>query len=240
LAFASALYNMMFLIDSGQGRRSAVVLEKIPIELGQALKGQRAGMQNIVYHRLLAIRRVPRIGVHSPAFGNMERMPTRYCGDAEGISPPLEWYGIPDGTASVAVLVEDGDAPTPQPLVHAIAINLDPDLRILGECALMISDDDLPTEVDLGLNSMLKRGWLPPDPPPGHGEHRYAFQVFALAHGPLLPSAAGRHEVLEAILGRGLAAGCLIGTYERPLRVCTKESASDDDAGSHQLTPDLG
>jgi Raf kinase inhibitor-like YbhB/YbcL family protein len=216
------------------------MLEKLPIELGQSLQGQRAGMQNIGYHRLLASRRVPRIGLHSSAFGNLEHIPSRYTADGEGISPPLEWYGIPDGAASLALLVEDGDSPTPQPLVHAIAINLDPDRRILAECTLMIGDDDLPADIDLGLNSMLTRGWLPPDPPPGHGEHRYAFQLFALAHGPLLPSAVGRHELLDAILERGLAAGCLIGTYERPLRAATGEITDDAAARSQQLAASIG
>jgi Raf kinase inhibitor-like YbhB/YbcL family protein len=224
---------------SGSRRRSAVVLEKLPIGFGQALKEHRAGLQNIVYHRLLGERRVARIGVHSSAFGNMEPIPVRYTADGEGLSPPLEWYGIPDGAAAIAVVVEDGDAPTTQPLVHAIAVNLDSDRRILSERALMIGDDDLPADIDLGLNSMLKRGWLPPDPPPGHGEHRYAFQVFALSSGPVLPSGVGRHEVLEAILKRALAAGCLLGTYERPHRAANEAGAGDDNAkaGVPELRP---
>jgi Raf kinase inhibitor-like YbhB/YbcL family protein len=213
------------------------VLEKIPPVLGQALKEHRAGLQKIVYHRLLGERRVARIGVHSAAFGNMEPIPVRYTADGEGLSPPLEWYGIPDGAAAVAVVIEDGDAPTAQPLVHAIAVNLDPDRRILPESALTIGDDDLPTDIDLGLNSMLRRGWLPPDPPPGHGEHRYAFQVFALSAGPALPSAVGRHEVLEAILARALAAGCLLGTYERPHRAANEAGDEDAEADIGTLTP---
>jgi hypothetical protein len=65
------------------------VLEKLPIELGHALKGQRAGVQNITFYRLLAARTVPRIGVHSNAFGNMEPIPTRYTADGDGASPPI-------------------------------------------------------------------------------------------------------------------------------------------------------
>jgi Raf kinase inhibitor-like YbhB/YbcL family protein len=216
------------------------VLEKLPIELGHALQGQRAGMQNITYHRLLAARKAPRIGVRSPAFGNMERIPTRHTADGDGTSPQLEWFGIPDGTASVVVMIEDADSPTPHPLVHAIAINLDPERRSLAEGELMVSDDDLPTDVDLGLNSMLMRGWMPPDPPPGHGEHRYVFQFFALSQGADLPSGVGRHEVIEAIMKRALAAGCLIGTYERPKRISVNESANDEAMGERDLTPAIG
>jgi phosphatidylethanolamine-binding protein (PEBP) family uncharacterized protein len=56
---------------------------------------------------------------------------------------------------------------------------------------------------------------LPPDPPPGHGVHRYLFQVFALEAGPAFDEEPGRDAVLAAIRERGLASGCLIGTYER-------------------------
>ena len=66
-----------------------------------------------------------------------------------------------------------------------------------------------------GRNSYLQAAWLPPDPPPGHGVHRYAFQVFALAGGEF-DGTPGRDAVLDAIREHGLASGCLIGTYERP------------------------
>jgi Raf kinase inhibitor-like YbhB/YbcL family protein len=216
------------------------VLEKLPIELGHALKGQRAGVQNITFYRLLAARKVPRIGVHSNAFGNMEPIPTRYTADGDGASPPIEWYSIPDGAQSLVLIVEDGDSPTPHPLVHAIAVNIDPDRRSLAEDSLVMSDDGLPTDVDLGLNSVLKRGWTPPDPPPGHGEHRYAFQLFALANAVLLPSGAGRHDVVEAVMQSAIAAGCLIGTYERPRPISAGESANDDAMVARGLTPAIG
>ncbi|MEO7338654.1 MAG: YbhB/YbcL family Raf kinase inhibitor-like protein, partial [Caldimonas sp.] len=57
----------------------------------------------------------------------------------------------------------------------------------------------------------------PPDPPPGHGVHHYAFQVFALdASAPPFSDTPGRDEVLEALRDHAIASGCLIGTYERP------------------------
>jgi phosphatidylethanolamine-binding protein (PEBP) family uncharacterized protein len=70
--------------------------------------------------------------------------------------------------------------------------------------------------VKTGRNSYLQAGWLPPDPPPGHGVHRYAFQLFALAAGPAFDGTPGRDAVVEALQGRALASGLLIGTYERP------------------------
>jgi phosphatidylethanolamine-binding protein (PEBP) family uncharacterized protein len=72
-----------------------------------------------------------------------------------------------------------------------------------------------PNAARTGRNTMLQAAWLPPDPPPGHGVHRYAFQVFALAGGEF-DGTPGRDAVLDAISEHGLASGCLIGTYERP------------------------
>ena len=85
----------------------------------------------------------------------------------------------------------------------------------LQETALPSRDHD-GAGLRLGRNSYLQASWLPPDPPPGHGVHRYAFQVFALEAGARLEGEPGREAVLEAIRERGLASGCLIGTYERP------------------------
>ena len=87
--------------------------------------------------------------------------------------------------------------------------------------------------VRMGLNSFLRAQWLPPDPPPGHGVHRYVFQVFALARhdadgrddgGDPLPDSPGRDAVRSAIQRRGLASGCLIGTHERSTRIPTSDA----------------
>jgi Raf kinase inhibitor-like YbhB/YbcL family protein len=213
------------------------VLQKLPAELGAALRGQRAGVENVTYQRLLIARKVPRLGLHSSAFADMQSLPPRFTADGAGISPPLEWFGVPDDAGSLALMVEDGDSPTPHPWVHAIAVNLDPESRALAEDALVLGDDDSPAEVDLGLNSLLKRGWLPPDPPPGHGQHRYVFQLFALEPGPALPSSIGRQDMIEVILQHAVAAGCLIGTYERPRPIRAGESANDDAIPDDPLIP---
>ncbi len=68
----------------------------------------------------------------------------------------------------------------------------------------------------MGRNSFLRRGWLPPDPPTGHGEHRYAFQLFALDRQAGDPGETpGRDALIEAMAGHVLAAGLLVGTYSR-------------------------
>jgi phosphatidylethanolamine-binding protein (PEBP) family uncharacterized protein len=98
--------------------------------------------------------------------------------------------------------------------VHAIAVDLPPHDGSLPEGALTAAHDD--AGIRVGRNSYLQAGWLPPDPPPGHGTHRYAFQVYALGPGPAFSGTPGREAVLDALQDRALASGCLIGTYERP------------------------
>jgi Raf kinase inhibitor-like YbhB/YbcL family protein len=203
------------------------MLENLPEQIGRALEHQRAGLGNIALYRLLLERQVARIDVRSAAFEHMASIPTRYTADADGISPPLAWRGIPDAAACVALMVEDADSPTPRPLVHAIAVNL-PHEGLLAEGALLSPDAEAKDELEIGLNSLRKQGWLPPDPPPGHGEHRYAFQVFALREGAQFSRAPGRHELFDAILERAIAGGFLIGTYERPKRQETGRTDQDE------------
>jgi hypothetical protein len=188
------------------------MLEKLPEGLGRALINQRAGMEQVVYNHLHAQRETSRFSVESPAFVFNGFLPKRCTADGEGVSPPLTWGDCPLGTASIAIIVEDADSPTPHPLVHAIAVDLPADARSLQEGALT---DHRVGEMEIGSNSFFKHAWLPPDPPPGHGEHRYVFQVFALRTGAAFSKTVGRGEFIKAILDRAIGVGCLIGLYER-------------------------
>ncbi len=190
------------------------MLEKLPQALGHALINQRAGMDDVVYNHLHARRATARLAVSSRAFAFNARLPSKYTADGAGISPPLAWDDVPAGTESFAVIVEDADSPTPHPLVHMIVVELAADAVSLEEGALN-SPHHAGAGLDTGRNSFLRQAWLPPDPPPGHGEHRYVFQVFALGPGVPFSSAPGRGEFLETVLGRSVGVGCLIGTYER-------------------------
>ncbi|MET0270459.1 MAG: YbhB/YbcL family Raf kinase inhibitor-like protein, partial [Sphingomonas sp.] len=64
-------------------------------------------------------------------------------------------------------------------------------------------------------NSYFNEGWLPPDPPTGHGRHDYVFQLFALADVGDIGRNPGRSALLDAMAGRVIAAGMLVGTYSR-------------------------
>jgi len=201
------------------------MLEKLPASVGHALINQRAGMDHVVYNRLFHDRPTERIAVRSPAFMFNARIPTRFTADGDGLSPPLAWDDVPSDAASVALIVEDADSPTPHPLVHAIVVGLDGGDGSIAEGALS-SPHHTGAGFTTGQNSFLRQAWLPPDPPRGHGEHRYVFQVFALRAGEPFSAVPGRREFIEVILARSLAVGCLIGTYDRADR--SKSDAPGD------------
>jgi Raf kinase inhibitor-like YbhB/YbcL family protein len=181
------------------------MLESVPKSIGAAMKSIRAGTEKLAIHH---IDTPMTMAVESDAFGDGRPMPARYTADGEGLSPELAWRGVPAQARCVALIVEDPDAPMPQPLVHAIAPSL-PREGALAAGAL--SGEGIET----GRNSYLKHGYLPPDPPTGHGPHRYAFEMFALAEEPRAIASMGRGELIDWLRSHALAKGCLIGTYER-------------------------
>lgn len=189
------------------------MLEHIPHWLGSALKGLRAGANKLAIVQ-------PELGsfevlhLASPAFANGGRLPERFTADGEGVSPPLFWTGVPEGTECLALIVEDPDAPAPQPLVHAVIWGL-PVEGDLKEGAIRADGDGDAEGKDVGRNSFLGEGWLPPDPPTGHGPHNYAFQLFALGGGCEIGDNPGRSALVKAMAGHVLAAGLLTGVYSR-------------------------
>jgi hypothetical protein len=82
------------------------VLEHIPQWLGAALKGIRAGADALTIAQP-GLGHGATINLSSPAFANEARLPSRFTADGEGVSPPLVWGATPDGTAMLALLVED-------------------------------------------------------------------------------------------------------------------------------------
>ena len=190
------------------------MLEHVPHWLGATLRGLRAGQDKLVIVQ-------PELGsfesIHlaSLAFGNGDRLPVRFTADGAGVSPPLFWTGVPEGTERLCLIVEDPDAPTPSPLVHAVVWDLPPDADELKEGAISADGVGGIDGRDVGRNSYFGEGWLAPDPPTGHGEHHYAFQLFALSAGPDAGDNPGRGAIVKAMAGRVLAAGLLTGTYSR-------------------------
>lgn len=188
------------------------MLEHVPEWLGASLRGVRAGAEHLtIVNPALGTGYAP-ITLSSPAFGDWAEMPLRFTADGGGVSPPLVWNAVPAGTQSLALVVEDADSPTPAPLVHAIVWGMAPDTGRIAEGAIVADGGT----GEVGRNSFLGQGWLAPDPPSGHGEHRYVFQLFALdVTAEDLGDAPGRGAVLNAMQGHVIGAGMLTGLYAR-------------------------
>lgn len=203
------------------------MLEHVPHWLGALLKNVRTGHAKLtIIQEDVAVGEAS-IDLSSPAFADDGRLPERFTADGVGVSPPLIWGDVPSGTASLALLVKDPDAPVPNPLVHALVWRLPPDTRSLTEGAIARDGVGGSDGSDLGRNSYFAEGWLPPDPPTGHGNHDYVFQLFALSETPDIGSNPGRLEFAKAISGRVLAAGMLVGTYSRGEPAASGRDAAD-------------
>ena len=182
------------------------MLQHLPRAFGAALQGRRSGENKLAIREVAPLAPLS-LWVESPVFWEGGPIPRKYTADGEALSPPLNWHGAPPETRCVALMIEDADAPTLRPLVHAIA----PRLPAEGE----LEEGALSTRVETGRNSYLMHGYLAPDPPPAHGPHRYAFELFALNEAPLAPEKFGRGDLAVWMEDKVIAKGCLIGTYER-------------------------
>lgn len=171
-------------------------------------KGDDApGRQNPVFDE----RSIMSLRLQSDAFDDGERIPGRHTCEGEDVSPPLAWEGVPEGTASLALVVDDPDAPGTT-WIHWVLYRLSPDRARLPE-------DVAPTE-ELGdgvqgVNDFGDSGWGGPCPPPGDGPHTYRFRLFALDVDPGLGPGASEEEMVSAVEGHVLAETVLTGTYSR-------------------------
>jgi len=181
--------------------------------IGRILRGVRAGERHSASNHaaLLGVSAV--ISLKSDWFFNGTQMPLRSAGIGvgENISPPLGWSGVPAATAELAVLMEDPDAPLPRPFVHMIAYRIAPDKSGLAEGALAREA----TGVAFGRSTAGAQGYLGPRPVPGHGPHRYIFQILALSRCTAFSSAPKLKAFLGGISGTVIGRGMLVGTYER-------------------------
>ncbi len=185
-------------------------MPSIVSSIGQAIRGWRPGMGAVASARYGEAA----IALTSVAFTDGGALPVRFTADGAGLSPPLQWSGLPTGTASLVLLVEDADAPFPRPLVHLLLHAIPPTLNGLAEGAVpkTMAQSRM---FSAGRNSFGRRGWLPPSPVPGHGPHRYVFQILALSV-PFKPRRVpGRGLLLVTARRSLLGHGRLVGTYER-------------------------
>lgn len=179
---------------------------------GKALRGVRSSEGKLVMHKLGADR-LPRIVVESNAFPDGARMPARHSHtEGDSISPELHWSAIPPEAKELVLVVEDPDAPTPQPFVHWLVYGIPAHVTQIGEG---IREATPLHGARQGKTTTRKEGFDGPAPPPGHGEHHYHFQLFAIDKEVELPTGAGRDDLIDEIEGHVVAAGELVGIYER-------------------------
>jgi hypothetical protein len=151
------------------------------------------------------------IQITSAAFTEGEPIPKKYTCDAEDVSPPLAWSGVPAGARSLALIADDPDAPVGT-WVHWVIYDLPPSLS-----GLMEGIAKTPTVEGGGAqgnNDFRKVGYGGPCPPRGK-PHRYFFKLYALDIPLGLQPGASKADVEKAMRGHILAQGQLIGTYSR-------------------------
>lgn len=149
--------------------------------------------------------------VSSPAFREGNTVPTKYTCQGQDVSPPLAWSEPPAGSQSLALIMDDPDAPGGV-FTHWVLFNIPSDSRELPEA--VPAQPQLPSGAIQGKNDFGRLGYGGPCPPPGR-PHRYQFTLYALDRLLDLKSGASKKQVLEAMQGHILAQGQLTGMFQR-------------------------
>lgn len=150
----------------------------------------------------------------SIAFDHNGEIPSRHTCEAEDVSPALAWSGLPEGTRSLALIVDDPDAPDPAApkriWVHWVLYNIPPASGGLPEDA---RGDRLPPGTREGMNDWKRAGYGGPCPP--IGRHRYFHRLYAL--DTILPEMdrPTRIDLLARMEGHILDSAELLGTYRK-------------------------
>ena len=149
--------------------------------------------------------------LRSEAFETGEEIPRKYGCEGRGVSPPLRWQGVPDEAASLALVVDDPDAPRGT-FTHWLLYDMPTDLDSLPEG---VPGGHRPASYGVqGKNDGGSVGYKAPCPPAGPAHH-YRFRLYALDRELGLSPGAGEEEVLAAIEGHVVAEAKLVGQYAR-------------------------
>lgn len=144
--------------------------------------------------------------ISSPAFSRNQAIPVDFTCDGRNVNPHLHLEGIPENAKSLALIVDDPDAPG-RTFVHWTLWNIDPTVRDIPE-------NSVPAGAVQGLNDFGDVHWGGPCPPPGK-PHHYRFRAFALPFRLALAWGAQQPELVKAMGDKMLAQAEWIGTYQR-------------------------
>ncbi len=142
--------------------------------------------------------------LRSPAFKHHDRIPDRYTGDGDDVSPELQWSGVPDATKAFALVVHDPDAPLVDGFTHWVAYGIPGDATGLPEGG---------GDATAGKNSFGDVGYDGPALPPDHGSHHYYFWVYALDVDLDLEPGLERRALLDRIEDHVIEQARLVGTF---------------------------
>jgi Raf kinase inhibitor-like YbhB/YbcL family protein len=147
----------------------------------------------------------------SPAFEHDEDLPVEQVGEDDGVSPPLAWTGVPEGTRELALVCEDPDADTGV-ITHWVVYGMAPDTPGLQGAVPRDAYIEEPVELVQGLNEYDEVGYSGPAAATDRGPHRIFFRLFALDTELLdLPPGVTRSELRQAAKGHILATAELVG-----------------------------
>ena len=149
-----------------------------------------------------------KLEVSSPKIPAGGGVPDAYTSYGQGVSPPLKWSAAPRNTKSFVLVIEDPDAPLPEPFPHWLVWNIAPP-------ATGLAQGSAPAGAQQGVLLTGKVGYMGFKPPPG-AAHHYHFEVFALDRKLDLKSGADRSALLAAMKGSVLASGELVALYRKP------------------------
>ena len=170
-----------------------------------------SGGPPVLAKNLAPARMGGRIMVTSPAFASGKTLDEKYTQNGANMSPPLAWTKGPVGTRSYVVLAEDSGVNRPEPIVHWIVYNIPSSvLRLSQEMPPGATLEDGALQ---GKNVAGSTSYVGPKPPAGQ-THPYHFQVFALNTTlDIDPANADRATLINAMKGRVLAVGDVVGNY---------------------------
>ena len=154
------------------------------------------------------------LSLRSTAFAHQGQIPRRHTCDADDASPPLTWTGVPPSAKSLALIVDDPDAPDPKApkrvYVHWVLYDIPASASGLAEA---VSAKALPPGTREGTNDWKRTGYGGPCPP--IGRHRYFFKLYALDTMLGDRGAMTKADLEAAMRGHVIAQVELMGTYER-------------------------
>ena len=145
--------------------------------------------------------------ITSRAFQDKGDIPESYTCMGEDVSPPLEFSDVPEGTESLALIVEDHDAPNGD-FVHWIIWDIDP------KTVEKIDEGSTPVGAVEGTTDFQRTGYGGPCPP--SGKHKYEFHIYALNSKLDLPAGSDKNSFRRALEGKVIEEAVLIGMYQKP------------------------